>query len=381
MTSAPSVAEQPTLAAATYFTFRWAETTYGVESPAVVEVFFLPAFTLVPELPRYMVGVLNVRGEILPLLDVQLRLGQTPEPYQVSDRVIILAAMGQRFGIIVQDIYGIETLTPAQLQTHWQSLAESVPAAGASSNGGQNGVQTGLATHEKGIVVVLEPELILKPPTSPQTVDLENLQALTPETIAALRQSLDEATQTLTTTGQVYADTTPAAQQIRRDRAAQLAQVPEQASREQQQTAIAILKLGTEWLGLDVTTIREFTEIQQLTPIPCCPAHILGNTNLRGEIITLVDISTFLALPPLPTGDRWPAVIVETADLILAIAVSAVVDIHLYDPTAIHPMPLAVQGAAREVIEGAIAYQSEMVSRLSLARLLDQEGFRVKDEG
>ncbi|MEM8639345.1 MAG: chemotaxis protein CheW [Cyanobacteria bacterium P01_G01_bin.54] len=411
MSPAPSVAEQLSLPATTYFTFRLAQTTYAVESRAVVEVFFLPEFTPVPALPSYMVGVVNVRGKILPLLDVQLRLGQMPNPYQVSDRVILLAAKGQRFGIIVQDIYGVESLTPAQFQpqfqAHWPSSTDGEGESPQQTEEAtrapndvqttqppvQNTLQTHLATSEQGIVVVLDPELILQPPTPPHSVALEGAletilahgQTLTPEAIAALRQALDEAAPSPSSPGSLdadttYADTHPAAQQILRDRAIQLAQVPEQVSLDQRQTALAILKLNQEWLGLDVAMIREFTEIGQVTPIPYSPAHILGNTNLRGEIITLVDISTFLALPPLAPSDRWPVVIVEIGSLSFGIAVSAVVDIHLYDPSDIQPLPLAVQGAAREVIEGAIAYQGELVSRLSLSQLLGQAGFRVHQD-
>ncbi|NEO84893.1 MAG: hypothetical protein F6J87_11650 [Spirulina sp. SIO3F2] len=361
----------------TYFTFRLGTTTYGVESQTVVEVFFLPEFTPVPGLPRYVVGVINVRGVILPVIDLDLRLGQTPTPYQTSDRVILLAARGQRFGIIVQDVYGIEQFAPAQIQTHL--LAQGTDADATPFDQTAEPLQIGLAQREQDIVVLLETDPMLAAPQQSPNLELalKTLREPNPEAIAAVRQTLEEET-SLRSLTPFCPHATPAEQEIFRNRAQQLAQTAEQDELALgQQTALAIVKLGTEWFGLPVAMIREFTEIQHLTPIPACPPHILGNTNLRGEIITLVDISAFLALPPLPSSDRWPAVIVNIEGVSLGIAVSVVLDIHRYNPATQQSMPLAVQGSARDMIEGAIDYQGTMVSRLNLPRLLAQEGFVV----
>ena len=56
--------------------------------------------------------------------------------------------------------------------------------------------------------------------------------------------------------------------------------------------------------------MREFTNITRVTPIPCTPPHIVGNLNLRGEILTLIDLSNFLQLNTALVNQRQKAMVV-----------------------------------------------------------------------
>jgi purine-binding chemotaxis protein CheW len=47
---------------------------------------------------------------------------------------------------------------------------------------------------------------------------------------------------------------------------------------------LAVIGLGHEYFGLDLELVHEFTDISNLTPIPCCPNHIVGNMNLREKL-------------------------------------------------------------------------------------------------
>ena len=42
-----------------------------------------------------------------------------------------------------------------------------------------------------------------------------------------------------------------------------------------------------EYFGVELELVREFSDMYNLTPIPCCPEHIVGNMNLRGNIVTI----------------------------------------------------------------------------------------------
>ena len=52
---------------------------------------------------------------------------------------------------------------------------------------------------------------------------------------------------------------------------------------------LAVVELGDELFGVELAAVQEFCEIVQLTPIPCCPPHILGAISLRGDLVTLID--------------------------------------------------------------------------------------------
>jgi purine-binding chemotaxis protein CheW len=84
---------------------------------------------------------------------------------------------------------------------------------------------------------------------------------------------------------------------------------------------LAIVKIGGETFGIDLTAIQEFTSIRNLTTIPCCPSHIVGNMNLRGEIITLVDIRNILNLGGAPVKIGNKTVVVQVQDILAGLPV------------------------------------------------------------
>lgn len=58
-----------------YLTFRMGEETYGVEVIKVREIIRMQLITPVPQMPPYIKGVINLRGKIIPILDLRLRFG------------------------------------------------------------------------------------------------------------------------------------------------------------------------------------------------------------------------------------------------------------------------------------------------------------------
>jgi purine-binding chemotaxis protein CheW len=76
---------------------------------------------------------------------------------------------------------------------------------------------------------------------------------------------------------------------------------------------LVVVALGTNFFGVDLAVVREFVDIRRVTPIPCCPTHIIGNMNLRGEILTIVDISRLLnpAMIPVEQSITAKAMVIE----------------------------------------------------------------------
>jgi purine-binding chemotaxis protein CheW len=58
--------------------------------------------------------------------------------------------------------------------------------------------------------------------------------------------------------------------------------------------------LGNEHYALDITPVREIVEMTPITIIPRAPAHITGVINLRGEIVNILNLNSFLKLPGKP---------------------------------------------------------------------------------
>jgi purine-binding chemotaxis protein CheW len=73
-----------------YLTFRLGNELYGIEILRVQEIIGLAPITRVPRLPDYVAGVINLRGTILPVLDLRIRFGVSAEPNTDRTCIIVL---------------------------------------------------------------------------------------------------------------------------------------------------------------------------------------------------------------------------------------------------------------------------------------------------
>jgi len=87
-----------------YLTFILAEEEYGLEILRVREIIGTMEITAVPRTPRYVKGVINLRGEVIPVVDLRLKVGM-PEAEQTGQTCIIVVDVdGVEMGIIVDNV-------------------------------------------------------------------------------------------------------------------------------------------------------------------------------------------------------------------------------------------------------------------------------------
>ncbi len=83
--------------------------------------------------------------------------------------------------------------------------------------------------------------------------------------------------------------------------------------------------LGNEHYALDITPVREIVEMTPITVIPRAPGHITGVINLRGEIVNILNLNSFLKLPNQPINESQK-IIVFMADAAKGNNVGVIVD-------------------------------------------------------
>jgi purine-binding chemotaxis protein CheW len=80
-----------------YLTFRLGDGTYGINVGKIKEVLGVPRITRVPRMPEYMSGVANLRGSVIPVIDLRLKFGMGPTQY-TEDTGIIVTEVSRLFG-------------------------------------------------------------------------------------------------------------------------------------------------------------------------------------------------------------------------------------------------------------------------------------------
>lgn len=87
-----------------FLTFAVGKEDYGIEIKNVIEIIGIQEITGVPELPPYVKGIINLRGKIIPVMDVRLKFKKEPIEYNDRTCIIVIEIMSLSIGLIVDNV-------------------------------------------------------------------------------------------------------------------------------------------------------------------------------------------------------------------------------------------------------------------------------------
>ena len=162
-----------------------------------------------------------------------------------------------------------------------------------------------------------------------------------------------------------------------RERAQRLAELPA-AALHVKRSAWAVFRLEHELFALPLQAVREFTHLRGAAPVPCCPPHILGNMNLRGDILTLADIRPALGLPS--ASALAEVVVVRMGELLWGLPASEIVDVVQLAAGDIAALPLASERSGAAYCQGVASVGGLSVGLLDLEQLLGARTLQVAEQ-
>lgn len=347
-----------------YLIFNLNHSRYGILATAVQELFFLPEVTAIAQTPSTILGVINLRGKFLSVMDLYHRLEQVRPPFQLTDSMIVLEWQTQRIGIIVNQVDSVQAIAPDRIAAN---------VYGQSKESLQNKLLTGIANVEEGIVTLLNPELLV------QHAFLETVFNLNSDfNNGSVNDALKHSSDSALNQG-LYDHFDSQERQILQERTEAL-----RCSVDDEDSAsllpLAVVGLAGEYFGFGLETVHEFTEIHKITPIPCCPPHIVGNINLRGEIVTLININNVVDLPMNGVRLHQQAVVVRLDQRVAGIAVDDIFDVTYIHPSQMTTPPIALNSAKDDYLQGVAPYRDRMMSIINLSKLLTSEALVVNEE-
>jgi len=93
-----------------YLTFSLGNETYAIEIMWVTEIIKIQNITKVPEMPDFVKGIINLRGKIIPIMDIRIRFNKEKNEYNDRTCVIIIDVDNMSIGIIVDDVSEVVTI-------------------------------------------------------------------------------------------------------------------------------------------------------------------------------------------------------------------------------------------------------------------------------
>ena len=124
-------------------------------------------------------------------------------------------------------------------------------------------------------------------------------------------------------------------------------------------------------LGVEVTVVQEVIRQQPMTRVPLAPAALAGLINLRGQVITAVDLRRRLGFPDRAADELAMDVIVRTRDGLVSLLVDRIGDVVEVAEEAFEEPPETLGGIVRELIRGAYKLDHALLLSLNVQGAVD----------
>jgi len=129
-------------------------------------------------------------------------------------------------------------------------------------------------------------------------------------------------------------------------------------------------KLGEEHYAIELLMVREVITPPDMTPIPKAPPHVCGLMNLRGLVLTVVDLRKRLGITPSKESSENAIIIFDLGDRLIGAWVDSICRVVNIEGDMIKPVPEAENASVTQYLTGILQFQSKLTLWLDINKLL-----------
>ncbi len=141
-----------------------------------------------------------------------------------------------------------------------------------------------------------------------------------------------------------------------------------------QRADCVVFSLDGQCCGLPIPTVRDVLDRVVVTPVPLAPPAMAGHLNLRGRIVTAIDLAERIGGGGIPSNDngapRRTAIVVEHAAALYALLVDDVSEVLPIEPDAVTPIPAGLPAAWTALATGVVRRPDGLLVLLDPERIL-----------
>jgi purine-binding chemotaxis protein CheW len=164
---------------------------------------------------------------------------------------------------------------------------------------------------------------------------------------------------------------------ILRERARSLASEPKEAQAGDEHIEVIEFVLASETYAIETRYVREVGPLDNLTPLPCTPAFVLGIVNVRGEILSVIDLRKFFELPEKGLTDLNKVIVLESENMLFGILADAVAGVRRVAIADIQPSLPTLTGIREAYLKGVTPGRTVI---LDAEKLLADEKIIVQEQ-
>lgn len=138
---------------------------------------------------------------------------------------------------------------------------------------------------------------------------------------------------------------------------------------------VVTFRVGKQWFGIDVLQVQEVIVHQRIARVPLAAPGIAGLLNLRGQIVTAIDLHQRLEISH-GTSESLMNVVVCDGDELFALIVDEVGDVASVPADTLEPLPANLDGAWARVCTGVVRMDHGLLAVIDVTHLLDESNTR-----
>lgn len=320
MTNLPALAK--TQKSLQYITFNVGDELYGVDIQCVEEILLPPKVTIVPRTPDYFMGIANLRGEVISIIDLRSRFALGKQSFE-SARVIVILSRGMKLGMLVDRVSAILTMDSGQFR-------KAPPLLSGET---RKYIKGSYKLDEDSIILMLNHEEIISD------------EAFLIQQEKAKVEGGDEIQEEVITFKEVH---------------------------------LVGFSIGLEYYALQSSIVEEIIESPKVTPVPEMDTFLKGVFYLRSQAIPLIRLSDLLAVDNTTDEIDLPVIIVTVNGHKIGLMVDRITEVFHVLENQVVPPPTNLNKNQIEQLKGIIKLERDQKTRVVM--VLNQDQFLSREE-
>jgi purine-binding chemotaxis protein CheW len=136
---------------------------------------------------------------------------------------------------------------------------------------------------------------------------------------------------------------------------------------------LATFYVGEALCGMDILKVQEINKLMEMTKVPQAPEYVMGILNLRGQIVTIIDLCKKLGLPSTDVNDESRNIIVSSKGEHIGLLTERISDVVGIDWQKVEPPPANIGGVQGRFFKGVLKTEDRLIGILDVEEVLKDE--------
>lgn len=135
-------------------------------------------------------------------------------------------------------------------------------------------------------------------------------------------------------------------------------------------TEFVTITIADQLFGIPTVQVQDAHDTPKVTRVPLAPAEVAGVLNLRGKIVTVINLRQRLGLPPLESDKKGMSIVVQFQDELYSLVIDDVGDVLSLPDESFEPCPPTMDPLWRDIAVGVYRLEGKLMVMTEVSRLL-----------